>query len=153
MLDAYSRAPLSAVHEAAGRRAPECTLSGACSAGCLQQEQYRVPSRAVTVPCSYPGHLCLFQGERWHVAQSHGWEHVQALRVRRGVPNASVPLPVVHRAAQPTTRLVLMLREPAARMHSAFYYYGCAHGLYQAHGISAAGFHSFALVRRWYPLG
>jgi hypothetical protein len=100
------------------------------------------------------GRLCLFQGERWPVAQSRGWEHARALRVRRGVPNASVPLPVVHRAAQPTTRLVLILREPAARMHSAFYYYGCAHGLYQAHGISAAGFHTFALVRRfgWYPL-
>lgn len=41
---------------------------------------------------------------------------------------------------------MLMLREPAARMYSAFYYYGCAHGLYQAHGISAAGFHTFALV-------
>ncbi|KAK9845960.1 hypothetical protein WJX81_006889 [Elliptochloris bilobata] len=62
----------------------------------------------------------------------------------RGVANTSVPLPVVHRAAQPRTRLILLLREPAERMHSAFWYYGCMHGLYQRHGLSAAGFHAFA---------
>ncbi len=66
----------------------------------------------------------------------------------RGASNASAPLPAVHRAAQPRTRLILVLREPAARMHSAFWYYGCMHGLYQQHGLSAAGFHAFAQARR-----
>lgn len=58
-----------------------------------------------------------------------------------------MPLPAVHRAAQPRMRLVLLLREPAERMHSAFWYYGCMHGLYQRHGLSAAGFHAFAEAR------
>ena len=66
----------------------------------------------------------------------------------RGASNATAPLPAVHRAAQPRTRLILMLREPAARMHSAFWYYGCLHGLYQRHGLSAGGFHAFAQARR-----
>lgn len=66
----------------------------------------------------------------------------------RGASSASAPLPAVHRAAQPRTRLILVLREPAARMHSAFWYYGCMHGLYQRHGLSAAGFHGFAQARR-----
>ena len=39
-----------------------------------------------------------------------------------------------------------MLRDPVDRMYSAYWYYGCLYGLYQAWGMSDAGFDRYASV-------
>eukprot|EP00887_Chlorella_sp_A99_P007481 scaffold2.g7481.t1 len=62
----------------------------------------------------------------------------------RGKPSPKVLLPQVLRAVQPEMRLVVMLRDPVERMHSAFWYYGCLYNIYKGYGMSAEGFHRFA---------
>eukprot|EP00899_Mesostigma_viride_P013848 jgi/Mesvir1/22464/Mv18494-RA.1 len=61
----------------------------------------------------------------------------------RGKPNGEVLLPELMYAVNPAERLILMVREPAARMYSAFWYYGCLYHIYDNFGMSPAGFHKF----------
>lgn len=41
-------------------------------------------------------------------------------------------------------KVIVILREPVSRLHSAFWYYGCMHGIYKHLGMHADGFHKFA---------
>lgn len=48
------------------------------------------------------------------------------------------------RAAQPGMKLVVMMRDPVERLHSAFWYYGCMHGVGAKGGLDADAFHAAA---------
>ena len=69
----------------------------------------------------------------------------------RGKPNAEVVLPQLIRAVQPEMKVVVMLRDPVARMYSAFWYYGCLYNVYKEYGMSPKGFHRLATVRSRAP--
>lgn len=64
----------------------------------------------------------------------------------RGKPNGEVQLPQLLRAVQPEMKVVAILRDPVARMYSAFWYYGCLYNVYKDHGMTAKGFHKLATV-------
>ena len=64
--------------------------------------------------------------------------------MHRGKANGEVQLPQLLRAVQPDMKVVAILRDPVARMYSAFWYYGCLYNVYKDHGMTAKGFHKHA---------
>lgn len=50
----------------------------------------------------------------------------------------------VLKEVQPDSKVVVLMRDPVTRLHSAFWYYGCHHGIYKSYGMTADGFHRFA---------
>ena len=70
-----------------------------------------------------------------------------APRLCRGRPNEEVLLPQLIRAVQPEMRVVVMLRDPVARMYSAFWYYGCLYNVYKDYGMTPRGFDRLAKAR------
>ena len=55
-------------------------------------------------------------------------------------------LPHLIRAVQPNMRVIVLLRDPVARMYSAFWYYGCLYNVYKDYGMSPKGFDRLAKV-------
>ena len=63
------------------------------------------------------------------------------LTARRRV---QVLLPQVLRVAQPDMKLVVMMRDPVERFQSAYWYYGCMHGVNAEGGMGPENFHDVA---------
>jgi hypothetical protein len=55
-----------------------------------------------------------------------------------------ITMPAMLRATQPDMKLIVIMRDPVARLYSAFWYYGCMYGIYGKWGMTREGFHEFA---------
>lgn len=55
-----------------------------------------------------------------------------------------VTVATVLKEVQPDGRILVLMRDPVARMYSAFWYYGCRYDIYKKYGMTADGFHEFA---------
>jgi N-acetylgalactosamine 4-sulfate 6-O-sulfotransferase len=55
-----------------------------------------------------------------------------------------VIIPAVLRATQPEMKLIVIMRDPVQRMHSAYWYYGCMYGVHSKDGLSPEGFDTVA---------
>jgi hypothetical protein len=72
------------------------------------------------------------------------WKSYRDMHECPATCTVQVTLADVLRAVQPDMHSIIVMRAPADRMYSAFWYYGCTYGIYGRWGMHAQGFHAMA---------